>query len=425
MVRDLRSDRDDRRADPHPVPPRLRGRVLEFYAFRLGGLTDGGIAVLFRDVSERKAVEQQLLDADRRKDEFLATLAHELRNPLAPISNSLQLLRMCFAEDPTVGEVCEVMERQLNHMVRLVDDLLEVSRITRGSIELRKEPSQLASILRSALELSRPLIETLEHQLAIAIPPAPIPIEADPVRLGQVFANLLNNAAKYTDRGGHIRLGVRVEGGEAVVTVRDTGIGLAEDKLATIFDMFTQVERGSDRSRGGLGIGLTLARRLVEMHGGSITAHSAGPGQGSEFVVRLPVAPVENPIMDLPPERRCCELHRRRVLVVDDNQDSAATLGRLLQVLGTDVQIAHDGPTALEMVEGYSPDVVFLDLGMPGMDGLEVARRIRQSSPSRSIVLIALTGWGQHGDRLRTRDAGFDHHLVKPANMSALQSLLS
>ncbi len=402
------------------------GQVLEFYAFRPGGDLADRVAVIFKDVTERRAAEQALRENDRRKDEFLATLAHELRNPLAPISNSLQILRICFGEDPTVNEVCEIMDRQLSHMVRLVDDLMEVSRITRGSIELRKQPTQLASILRGALELSRPLVESMGHELAVAIPTASIPVMADPVRLGQVFSNLLNNAAKYTDRGGQIRLGLRKETELVIITVSDTGIGLPKTMLSSVFDMFTQVDRTSGRSGGGLGIGLTLAKRLVEMHGGTISARSEGLGMGSEFIVTLPVASDEG---GNPAEFSDSNIHGnltcRKVVVVDDNKDSADTLGRLLRTLGMEVRVANDGQAALHLVESCRPDLVFLDLGMPGMDGFEVARRIRSQSYSHRMILVALTGWGQVGDRNRTHDAGFDHHLVKPANISALQSLLS
>ena len=319
-----------------------------------------------------------------------------------------------------------MMERQVNHLVRLVDDLMEVSRITRGLIDLRYEETDLASVLRSAVETSKPLIEAAEHQLAISIPSEPIPLRGDSVRLSQVFANLLNNAAKYTDRQGQIGLSARREGQEIVVSVRDSGIGIPAAMVPMVFDMFVQADRSTDRSQGGLGIGLTLAKRLVEMHGGTISAHSAGPGQGSEFVVRLPIAAVEAP-RALPAARDESRkaLPQRRVLVVDDNVDAAASMGMLLKFLGTEVQIAHDGETALALIERDRPDVVLLDIGMPGMDGFEVARRVRQRVDFNNIMLIALTGWGQAEDRDRTRGAGFDHHLVKPADITALQSLLT
>jgi PAS domain S-box-containing protein len=378
-----------------------------------------------RDITERKKAEIALREADRHKDEFLATLAHELRNPLAPIRNSLHLLRMAAPSDATAQRVCEMMERQVNHLVRLVDDLMEVSRITRGLIDLRDEETDLATVLRSAIETSKPLIEAAEHQLAISIPSEPIPLRGDAVRLSQVFSNLLNNAAKYTDGQGQISLSARREGREIVVSVRDSGIGIPTSMLPAVFKMFVQADRSTNRSQGGLGIGLTLAKRLVEMHGGTITAHSAGAGQGSEFVVRLPIATVEAPrAVPLVLEEKPKSLPQRRVLVVDDNEDAAASMGMLLKFLGTQVQVAHDGETALKIIERDRPDVVLLDIGMPGMDGFEVARRVRQRVEVNNIMLIALTGWGQAEDRDRTRGAGFDHHLVKPADITALQSLL-
>jgi CheY-like chemotaxis protein len=374
---------------------------------------------------EREQTAESLRQADRRKDEFLATLAHELRNPLAPIRNSLQLLRLTAHNDPGAERVCEMMERQVNHMVRLVDDLMEVSRITRGLIQLRKERTELATLIRNAVETTRPLVEAGRHQLAISLPPDPIPLDGDVVRLAQVFANLLNNAAKYTDRGGQIWLTARREQNEAIVSVRDNGIGISATMLPLVFDMFMQADRTTDRSQGGLGIGLTLVKNLVESHGGSISARSDGPGLGSEFIVRLPVAveqsrepqPVVSP-------QKVERLAQRRVLVVDDNEDAAASLAMLLRFLGSEVQVARDGATALSMIADFRPDAVLLDIGMPGMDGFEVARRIREQADFAGIVLIALTGWGQAEDRSRTRAAGFDHHLVKPADITSLQSLL-
>ena len=379
-----------------------------------------------RDITDRKQAEAALREADRRKDEFLATLAHELRNPLAPIRNSLHILRMSSGNDATAERVCEMMDRQVNHMVRLVDDLMEVSRITRGLIELRKEETDLATILRSAVETSKPLMLAADHHLAITIPQEPIQLYGDAVRLSQVFANLLNNAAKYTNSNGQIWLNARREGNEVVVSVRDNGIGISAPILPKVFDMFMQADRSLERSQGGLGIGLTLVKRLTEMHGGTISAHSEGTGQGSEFTVRLPLAATQPHGAGQPPIRHApASLPQRRVLVVDDNKDAATSLGMLLKFLGTDVQVTHDGPTALAIIESYRPDVVLLDIGMPGMDGFEVARQVRKRVDFNNIMLIALTGWGQSEDRDRTRDAGFDHHLVKPADITALQSLLT
>jgi PAS domain S-box-containing protein len=385
-----------------------------------------GASKVARDITQRKQAEAALLEADRRKDEFLATLAHELRNPLAPIRNSLHILRMSGGNDATADRVYDMMDRQVNQMVRLVDDLMELSRITRGLIELRKEETDLATVLRSAMETSKPLMMAADHQLAITIPQEPIKLFGDEVRLGQIFANLLNNAAKYTNPGGQIWLTARRDGDEVVVSVRDNGIGISSALLPKVFDMFMQVDRSTDRAQGGLGIGLTLVKRLTEMHGGTIVVHSAGAGQGSEFVVRLPVAASQPYDAGVPSIRQTpASLPQRRVLVVDDNKDSATSLGMLLKYLGSEVQVAHDGATALATIEGFRPDVVLLDLGMPGMDGFEVARRIRNRVDFNNIMLIALTGWGQSEDRERTRNAGFDHHLVKPADITALRSLLT
>jgi PAS domain S-box-containing protein len=388
------------------------------------GMTDGWVAVI-TDITAHRELEEALREADRRKDEFLAILAHELRNPLAPIRNSLHVLCLAIRDDPATRGVGEIIERQVNHMVRLVDDLLEVSRITRGKIELRKERVEVADVVRNAVETSRPLIEEARHELTVTVPPGPLPLEGDPVRLAQVFANLLNNAAKYTEEGGRIWLTVRREGGEVVILVRDNGTGMPAEMLPRIFELFTQVDRSADRARGGLGIGLTLVKSLVEMHGGRVEARSDGPGRGCEFVVRLPLAGGPRPAAVTGPEDRPPDgLARRRVLVVDDNRDAATSLGMLLRLLGADVHVVYNGADALEALGAYRPSVVLLDIGMPGMDGHEVARRIRERPESRELTLIALTGWGQEGDRRRSQLAGFDHHLTKPADLGALQALL-
>jgi PAS domain S-box-containing protein len=384
-----------------------------------------GVAVV-EDVTERKNAEEDLREADRRKDEFLATLAHELRNPLAPIRNSLHIFRMAGIQDPTVERVTGMMERQVQHMVRMVDDLLEVSRISRGKIELRRERVELASVLRNAVDTSLPLFEAAKHKLSVQIPDAPLLLNADPVRLAQVFANLLNNAAKYTPEGGEISVKVSVDGGVATISVKDNGEGIPPAMLQRVFNMFTQVETGV-RAQGGLGIGLTLARTLVQLHGGSIEASSGGKGLGCEFVVRLPLA-AEMPFAahaDEPAAARTGETARlRRVLVVDDNRDAADSLGMLLQFLGAEVKVVHDGRSALEAMKTFQPAVVLLDLGMPEMNGLEVARRMREDPQARQATLVALTGWGQREDRRRTHEAGFDYHLVKPADLGTLQSIL-
>ena len=376
-------------------------------------------------LAEHERIELALREADRRKDEFLATLAHELRNPLAPIRNSLHILRLTNSGDSATDQVCEMMERQVVHLVRLVDDLMEVSRITRGKVELRLEPLDLAAVLRSAVEASRPAIDAARHQLAIALPSEPVVLMGDPVRLSQVFANLLNNATKYMAEGGQIWLTARRDGNGIEISVRDTGIGIEAEMLPQIFTMFTQVDRSRRQSQGGLGIGLTLVRSLVEMHGGQVEARSPGPGLGSEFVVRLPPSPQEAEARRSRSESRISALPHHRVLVVDDNRDTAVSLGRLLTLLGVEVRVVHDGPTALETLGVYQPTVVLLDIGMPGMDGYEVARRIREDGEHRGVTLIALTGWGQEDDRRRSSQAGFDHHLLKPADMGTVRSLFA
>ena len=384
-----------------------------------------GVAVI-EDITERKRAEEGLREADRRKDEFLATLAHELRNPLAPIRNSLNIFRLAGVQDPVLEGVTAMMERQVAHMVRMVDDLLEVSRISRGKIELRKERVDLAAVLRNAVDTSLPLIKGARHKLTVEIPPEPIVLDADPVRLSQVFANLLNNAAKYTPEGGQIVLTVSVKDAMVSICVKDDGEGIPAEMLPRIFDMFTQVNTGT-RAQGGLGIGLTLARTLAQMHGGTIEAFSQGQGQGCEFLVKLPLAgrAAASAAEEVPATGATRRMPRRRVLVVDDNRDSADSMGMLLEILGAEVRIAHDGAAALEEVRKFAPAVVLLDIGMPGMCGYEVARRLREDPAAKAITIVALTGWGQNEDRRRSREAGFDYHLVKPADLGTLQSILS
>ena len=374
---------------------------------------------------ERDRAAHALEEADRRKDEFLATLAHELRNPLAPIRNSIHILRLTAVNDLT-SHVYEMLERQVGYMVRLVDDLLEVSRVTRGKIELRKERVDLSAIIEMAVETSRPLIESARHELTMVLAQESLWLEADAVRLAQVFANLLNNAAKYTDESGHIWITTSREGDSAVVTVRDNGIGIPAASLPRVFDMFMQGDATKSRGGGGLGIGLTLARTLAEMHGGTVDARSEGLGKGSEFVVRLPLAAnSRRSLSELPGALAGGVQGRARVLVVDDSRDGADSLRALLELLGAEVRVAYDGPAALETCHTYQPEVVLLDIGMPGMNGYEVARRIRQRPDFQDVTLIALTGWGQEKDRRNSEAAGFDHHLVKPINIDALQALLT
>jgi signal transduction histidine kinase/CheY-like chemotaxis protein len=392
-------------------------------------------ATLEQRVKERTAAlqasEKELQEAAQRKDEFLAVLAHELRNPLAPLRNALEILLRADRAGVTDKdqELLAMMQRQLCYLVRLVDDLLEVSRITRGKLQLRKERVELTPIVESALETSRPLLEAAGHQLVVNLPPDPIKLQADPVRLAQVLANLLNNAAKYTDPGGRIGLTAERQGDEVVVQVRDNGIGIPGAMLPRIFDLFTQVDRLSGRAQGGLGIGLTVVRSLVQLHGGNVSAYSAGSGQGSEFTVRLPVAPESR--QSLQPERpsedqaQARALPRGRILIVDDNRDAAESLGILLNIRGHEVRVVYDGAAALEAMFCFQPAVVLLDLGMPGMDGYQVARRLRQQPVLKEVTLIALTGWGQEEDCRRCREAGFDHHLIKPVGLDTLEALLA
>jgi signal transduction histidine kinase/ActR/RegA family two-component response regulator len=362
--------------------------------------------------------------ADRRKDEFLATLAHELRNPLAPIRNWVNVLRLSGAGEPG-PEFLEMMDRQVNHMVRLVDDLMELSRITRGKIELRMEPLELASVMAAAVEASRPHIESAHHTLTVSVPDEPIIVNGDMIRLTQVFSNLLNNAVKYTDDGGRISLEARRDRQDVVVTVKDSGIGIPAGALPRVFDMFVQVHESTQRAQAGLGIGLTLVRSLVEMHGGRVEAHSAGSGKGSEFVVRLPVATLQPATAESKVNGGSLALRElTRILVVDDNEDAADSLGALLRMMGADVRIAHEGPTALGLFDTFRPAAIFLDLGMPGMDGFEIARCIRSRPHGGATIIIALTGWGQERDRRRTQEAGFTMHLAKPADMDSLQAVL-
>jgi signal transduction histidine kinase/CheY-like chemotaxis protein len=374
-------------------------------------------------LAEREGYLEALREADRRKDEFLATLAHELRNPLAPLRSSVQILRLSGDTDEKIGQLRAMMERQVNQMVRLVDDLLEMSRVTRGRIELRLERVDLATVLNDAIDTSRPLIDAARHRLTVELPPRPLMVDGDPVRLAQIFANLLNNSAKYTDEGGQIFLTARREGRAGVISVRDTGTGIPSEMLPRVFDLFTQLPATARRAHGGLGIGLTLVKQLVEMHGGTVQAQSAGPGKGSEFTVRLPLAVTEVRALavDEPPPRK---LQPRRVLIVDDNRDAALSLSMLLELLGLKTQYLHSGRAALEALASFQPSVVFLDIGMPDMDGHEVARHIRARLEWQHLTLIAMTGWGQDEDRRRSKNAGFDHHLIKPVDLRKLEALL-
>ena len=396
-------------------------RVQKTTGDEIGQLVDAFNAML-AEVGRRS---EALREADQRKDEFLATLAHELRNPLAPLRNALEILRL-VGNDPGKSLVArQMMERQLAQMVRLVDDLLDVSRITTGKLAVRKAVIDLQAPLRDAVETVKPFLEARKHRLEMDLPGEPMPVEGDRTRLGQVFANLLNNAAKYTHEGGVLTLEARMEPRDAVVTVSDNGIGLAPESLAGIFDMFVQVDRTLERSQAGLGVGLTLARRLVALHDGVIEVHSAGLGQGSAFTVRLPLsfARLQAGTVDAEPDRESARAHR--ILLADDNVDFTVSLAQLLAARGHEVRTAHDGAEALAIAAQFAPDVAFLDIGMPKVHGYEVARRLRADPRTARCVLVAVTGWGQENDRRRAREAGFDRHLVKPVDAQEIEAMLA
>jgi signal transduction histidine kinase/CheY-like chemotaxis protein len=403
--------------------------VVETYEWQLDRITlpDGsyGVVCYYYDTTRLRAAEQSLRDADRRKDEFLATLAHELRNPLAPLRNGLQVMKLGKSDPATIDEVRAMMERQLAHMVRLIDDLLDLSRISRGKVELKRSRVELMKVLQQAVETSRPLIELGRHQLVTHAALERIDIDGDFARLSQVFANLLNNAAKYTEPGGRITLSVERRAGEAVVSIRDTGIGIPAAMLPKVFEMFTQIDNSLEKSQGGLGIGLSLVKFLVEMHGGGVEARSDGVGHGSEFIVRLPILAMaaghENNGEN---EASPAVAKPHRILVVDDNRDAAITLAMVLNIMGNETRTAHDGLEALAAAAEFRPDVALLDIGMPKLNGYDTARRMRAETWGREIVLIALTGWGQEEDRRRSQDAGFNLHLVKPVAPADLKALL-
>jgi signal transduction histidine kinase len=378
-----------------------------------------------RDLLQQRT--QDLTEADRQKDAFLATLAHELRNPLAPIRNAVYLLQRASPADPEAHWGLDVIDRQLRQMTRLIDDLLDLSRITHNTLELRPRRLDLTEVLRVAVETSRPLIEAGGQAFVATLPPEPVALDADPVRLAQVIANLLNNAARYTERGGHIWLTAERQGSDAVVTVRDTGIGIPVETLPRIFEMFMQGDQSRDPSQRGLGIGLTLAQWIVTRHGGTITAHSDGPGHGSTFTVRLPISREPSPVQHQGGRTRARTppTMARRILIVDDEMLSAASWDSLLRREGHEIRTAHDGLEAVEVAEAFRPGVVLLDIGLPKLNGYDVAQQIRQQPWGQAMVLIALTGWGQETDRQRSQEAGFDHHLVKPADPTELLHLLA
>ncbi|ALK99612.1 diguanylate cyclase [Massilia sp. WF1] len=409
------------------------GRWYEVYAARVGPAGSRKVVVLFSDITERRRTEVELrrladdlAEQDRRKTEFLATLAHELRNPLAPIRSGLQLMRRSTGDPAALARVQDIMDRQLDHLVHLVDDLLDVARITRGQVELKPEWISLDEVIQAAVDSSLPLIESSRHRLDLRLPAEPLQLLADPTRLTQVVSNLLNNAAKYTPRGGAIVVAAERDGDNAVIVVSDNGIGIPPEQLESVFQMFTQVPHPTQRSHGGLGIGLSLVRSLVELHGGTITAASAGIDAGSVFTVRLPLAGKDSPAP--PPAARATAPVRQadlRLLVVDDNRDAAETLAALLGALGHTAPVAADGHQALRMIASLRPQLVFLDIGMPGMSGYEVAQAVRADPRLDGVRLVALTGWGGEADRARSAEAGFDAHLTKPATVAAIEETLA
>lgn len=376
------------------------------------------------EMAERRSAETALRAADQRKDEFLATLAHELRNPLAPLRTSLEILHKAGDDPQALRSAREVMERQLRQLVRLVNDLLDISRITTGKLTLKKESIELAEVIGSAVEAARPLIEQRGHRLDIALPPAPVLLAADFTRLAQVFMNLLNNAAKFTDPGGTISLSAEREGGDVVVTVRDTGIGIGADMLPRVFEMFAQADRSLERAQAGLGVGLTLVKHLAELHGGSVSVHSDGAGRGSTFVVRLPAGAQLPAPRTAPVAPGALPVRGRRVLLADDNEDFVDSLALLLRESGHEVKVAHDGQAALAAAAEFMPEFAFLDIGLPQLNGYELARALAAAPATRDIVLVAVTGWGQESDRQRARDAGFVEHLVKPVAVEAIAQIL-
>jgi PAS domain S-box-containing protein len=389
-------------------------------------------ATVSQDVTERKRLEDNLRriaadlsETDRRKNEFLATLAHELRNPLAPMSNMLEVLKRADGDAEILKQARETIERQLGQMVRLVDDLLELNRITHDRLELRISEVELSSVIQQAVEVARPLIDSAGHTLSIDLPDEPIYLNADRARLAQVFGNLLNNSCKYTRPGGAISINAKRTDNHVIVTVTDNGAGIPRDQLDRIFDMFTQVDHTSERSQGGLGIGLTLVKRLTEMHGGSVEAKSAGEGKGSEFIVSLPVLSEPTFAARSVTESIPVSSAERRILIVDDNKDSADSLAMLFEITGNKTYMAHDGVEAFEAIEKHRPDVVLLDIGLPKLNGYDVCRRVREQPWGKDIVVIALTGWGQEDDRRKSEEAGFNGHLVKPVDYDKLLELLS
>ena len=406
------------------------------FSVRAGKTTEDEIAVLVdamngmltdleREIEERRGAEEALRIVDRRKDEFLATLAHELRNPLAPVRNALYLLQAEGGDPQDQAKARAIIDRQVRQMVRLVDDLLDVSRITTGKLALRRERVELRAVAAAAIEAVEPMIRERDHHLSVELPPAGLTVNADPTRLAQVLLNLLNNAAKFTDPGGHIEFSLAVRDGEVRAHVKDSGVGIAPEMMDEIFEMFAQADRSLERSTMGLGVGLSLSRKLVELHGGTLEARSDGVGKGAEFIVRMPAVGVEAPAPARPAAAGAHHGGRsRRVLVVDDNRDFATSLASVLQAQGHVVRVEYDGQAGLAAAASFSPEIAFLDIGMPKLTGYELARRLRTLPATMASILVAVTGWGQASDLQRAKDAGFDEHMVKPVDMNRLQTLL-
>ena len=410
------------------------GRTFDVYASRQGGRESNRVSLIFSDITARKLAEEalrnhanHLMESNRRKSEFLATLAHELRNPLAPLKNGVQLLKLSNDQPETITKVRSMMERQLNQMVRLVDDLLDIARINSGKIELKTECLSLGAVVVSAVETCTPLIDACNHQFTLEIHNEAILLNADAARLAQVLSNLLNNAAKYTPPGGDIRLSSWDDGLDLFIAVKDNGIGLSEDAIASVFEMFSQVGRSLTQSHGGLGIGLSLVRQIIELHGGQVSAQSAGPGLGSTFLVRLPLAPTNSldAPQDVVDEKAAPVPQQLRILLVDDNTDAAESLSSLLTLIGHDTRIAHEGLEAVNTAREFLPHIAFLDLGLPGMDGYELAETLQGIPELHDVHLIALTGWGGKEDREKTAAAGFAEHLTKPTSFDDIQTVLT
>jgi PAS domain S-box-containing protein len=408
---------------------RGRGAPLWVSAMGRGVYADNGNVMgmigIIQDVTRQKLAEEALLESDRRKDEFLATLAHELRNPLAPIRQAVVIAQSPNATDAQRDWCHEVISRQVQNMALLLDDLLDISRITRGTLALRMQATDLTSIVEAAVETARPAIDAKRHVLTVQLPAERVELAADPMRLAQVLSNLLTNAAKYTDPDGRIGVSATSRDGVVTLSVTDTGIGIPPHAMGSLFGMFSQVKSGKDRSEGGLGIGLALAKGLVELHGGSIEAQSAGTERGSEFIIRLPIRTQQMRLAEQPTRPAAEIALRRRVLIADDNRDAAESLAMLLQMEGHEVTVVHDGREAVTAFEKTRPDTALLDIGMPGLNGYEIARLIRRAPHGRDITLIAVTGWGQDNDKAQATEAGFNHHFTKPVEPDAITALLA